>query len=110
MAAIYSTSFWDALLSSATNYTQAFGTSGNTVVIRDMEMINDSAITPALKGFIVYNNATGNDYWEVRAPRARSRENLNWRGRLVIPGGTVIKITTFDPTWYVKISGYQLTP
>lgn len=110
MAAIYSVSFWDALLSTATNYTQTFGVSGNTVVVRKMTMINDSAITPGLKGFIIYNNATGNDYWEVRSPRARARENLEWEGRLVLPGGTVVKITTYDPTWYVKISGYSLTP
>lgn len=77
----------------------------NTVVIRDMEVINNGA-SPAT--FQIYCQASGHSSALWQLTNLAASEWVQWAGRAVIPGGGVLEGYANSGTLTAMISGYLL--
>lgn len=110
MARIYSTLFFQGVLSAPTVENTDTVLPGHTWIIRDISVYcNGAAGYSYVNGVIITDNvgavifAPGNGH-------GRGRTLYQWQGREVVPEGGYVTIETIDANWTVRINGYDLSP
>lgn len=75
-------------------------------VVRDMDI---NGVTDTVGDVLAVASPTLGNLFIVRILTGGSGDNKQWRGRQVFNTGEWLKVTSFQGTWDVTISGYALT-
>jgi hypothetical protein len=104
VAALYSTLFAAAVITTTGPHVLFTVPAGYVAVLRDVGFLNTSGVTGPI---YLYDSSVSTAWWA--SPSVANFGSVEWQGRQVFPAGSEISVQLGNAPWVVRASGYLLS-